>query len=41
VEEGVEMEAVEAGLTSMIDKYGLEKVSDTVARMSQKGSTNQ
>src|SRR5512143_3325251 len=36
VEEGVEMEAVEAGLTSMIDKYGLEKVAATVARMSKK-----
>jgi benzoyl-CoA reductase subunit BamC len=37
VEEGVEMEAVEMGLTSMIDKYGLETVADTVARMSKKG----
>jgi benzoyl-CoA reductase subunit BamC len=36
VEEGVEIEAVEAGLTSMIDKYGLEKIANTVARMSQK-----
>ena len=37
VEEGVEMEAVEAGLTSMVDKYGLEKVMDTFARMAKKG----
>ena len=37
VEEAVEMEDVELGLTSMVDKYGLEKVMDTVARMSQKG----
>ena len=37
VEEGVEMEAVEAGLTSMVDKYGLDKVADVIARMSRKG----
>jgi benzoyl-CoA reductase subunit BamC len=37
VEEGVEMEAVETGLESLINKYGLEKIADTVARMSQKG----
>ncbi|MBN2402946.1 MAG: (4Fe-4S)-binding protein [Spirochaetes bacterium] len=36
VEEGVEMEDVEAGLTSMVDKYGLEKVAETITRMSQK-----
>ena len=30
-------EDVEIGLESMIDKYGLQKVIDTVARMSQKG----
>ena len=36
VDEEVEMENVEAGLTSMIDKYGLQTVADTVARMSQK-----
>jgi benzoyl-CoA reductase subunit BamC len=36
VEEQVEMEKVEAGLTSMIDKYGLDKVADTIARMQQK-----
>jgi hypothetical protein len=34
---GVEMEAIEAGLTSMIDKYGLQMVMDTVARLAQKG----
>jgi Fe-S-cluster-containing dehydrogenase component len=37
VEEGLEMEAVEAGVGSLIDKYGLEKIADTVARMMQKG----
>ena len=37
VEEGVEMGAVEAGLTSMVDKYGLQTVMDTVARMAKKG----
>jgi len=36
VEEGVEMEAVEAGLASMIDKYGIQAIADTVARMAQK-----
>jgi benzoyl-CoA reductase subunit BamC len=41
VEEEVKPEDVELGLGSLIDKYGLEKVADTVARMSQKGSTNQ
>jgi benzoyl-CoA reductase subunit BamC len=37
VEEDIKMEDVEAGLSSMIDKYGLEKIADTIARMSQKG----
>jgi benzoyl-CoA reductase subunit BamC len=36
VEEQVEIEKVEAGLTAMIDKYGLDKVADTIARMKQK-----
>ena len=36
VEEEVKMEDAETGLTSMIDKYGLETVKDIVARMSQK-----
>jgi benzoyl-CoA reductase subunit BamC len=36
VEEEVEMEEVEAGLGALIDKYGVDKVTDTVARMSQK-----
>ena len=36
VEEQTEMEKVEAGLGSLIDTYGLDKVKDTVARMSQK-----
>jgi benzoyl-CoA reductase subunit BamC len=32
----VEMETVTTGLTSMIDKHGLQKVIDTIARLSQK-----
>jgi benzoyl-CoA reductase subunit BamC len=36
VEEGVEMEAVQLGLESLVDKYGFEKIADTVARMSKK-----
>jgi len=36
VEEGVELEDMEIGLESMIDKYGLQKVMDAVARMSMK-----
>jgi benzoyl-CoA reductase subunit BamC len=36
VEEQTEMQDVEAGLTSMIDKYGLDKIADTVARLSKK-----
>jgi len=36
VDEEVKMEDVEIGLTSMIDKYGLDKVADTIARMSRK-----
>jgi len=34
VEEVVKPEDVEIGLGSLIDKYGLEKIADTVARMS-------
>jgi len=36
VEEQVEMEDVEAGLISMVDKFGWSKIKDTVTRMSQK-----
>ena len=36
VEEEVKLEDVEIGLESMVDKYGLQKVMDTVARMSRK-----
>jgi benzoyl-CoA reductase subunit BamC len=36
VEEEVRLEDVEIGLESMIDKFGLEKVMDTVSRMSLK-----
>jgi Fe-S-cluster-containing dehydrogenase component len=38
VEEQVEMEAVQVGLESMIDKYGLQNVMDTITRISQGGS---
>jgi len=37
VEESVEMEDVETGLSSMIDKYGMDKIADAITRMSQKG----
>jgi benzoyl-CoA reductase subunit BamC len=36
VEEDVKPGDVELGLESMVDKYGLQKVIDTVARMSKK-----
>jgi len=36
VEEQVEMEDVELGLISMVDKFGWSKIKDTVTRMSQK-----
>ena len=36
LEEEVKMEDVGIGLASMIDKYGLQKVMDSVARMSKK-----
>jgi len=35
-EEAVKMEDVEVGLASIIDKYGLQKVKDSVARLSKK-----
>jgi benzoyl-CoA reductase subunit BamC len=35
-EEAVKMEDIEVGLASIIDKYGLEKVKDSVARLSKK-----
>jgi Fe-S-cluster-containing dehydrogenase component len=38
VEEQVEMEAVQVGLESIIDKYGLQNVMDTITRISQGGS---
>ena len=37
VEEEVKLEDMEIGLESMVDKYGLQKVLDTIARMSMKG----
>jgi benzoyl-CoA reductase subunit BamC len=36
-EEEVKLDDVEVGLESIVEKYGLEKVIDTVARMSKKG----
>jgi benzoyl-CoA reductase subunit BamC len=36
-EEEVKLEDMEIGLESMIDKYGLQKVVDAVARMAKKG----
>jgi benzoyl-CoA reductase subunit BamC len=37
VEEDVKLDEMEIGLESMVDKYGLQKVIDAVARMSEKG----
>ena len=37
VEEEVKLQDVEIGLESLVDKYGMQKVTDTVARMSKKG----
>jgi len=37
VEKEVKLEDLEIGLESMVDKYGLQKVIDAVARMSRKG----
>jgi benzoyl-CoA reductase subunit BamC len=36
VEEEVEMEDLEIGVESMIDKYGLQKVVDAVARITER-----
>ena len=36
VEEEVEQEDIEIGLESLVDKYGLDKIMETVARMSMK-----
>ncbi len=36
VEEEVKLEDVEVGMESMVDKYGMQKVMDTVARMAKK-----
>jgi benzoyl-CoA reductase subunit BamC len=36
VEEQTDMELVQVGLQSMVDKYGLENVLDTINRMTQK-----
>ena len=37
VEEDVKLDEMEIGLESMVDKYGLQKIIDAVARMSEKG----
>jgi benzoyl-CoA reductase subunit BamC len=37
VEEEVKLEDIEIGLEAMVDKYGLQKVLDTIARMSMRG----
>ncbi len=37
VEEEVKLGDMETGLKSLVDKHGLQKIVDTVARMSQKG----
>ena len=37
VEEEVKPDEMEIGLESLASKYGLQKVLDTVARMSKKG----
>jgi benzoyl-CoA reductase subunit BamC len=34
VEEEVKLGDIETGLESLVDKYGMEKIMDTVARMS-------
>ena len=36
MDEGLEREAMEVGVGSLIDKYGLDKIADAVARMSHK-----
>jgi benzoyl-CoA reductase subunit BamC len=41
VDEQPKMEDVEAGLASMISKYGMDKVADTVARLSQSKTKEQ
>ena len=37
VEEGIEVDQMEAGLESLIDKYGLDKIVSAVNRLNQKG----
>ena len=41
VEEEEEQEELEVGLESLADKYGLDKIMDTIARMSKKDWYNQ
>jgi benzoyl-CoA reductase subunit BamC len=36
VDEGVKLDEMEVGLETLASKYGLQKVMDTVARMSKK-----
>ena len=37
VEEEVKLDEIEVGMEPLIDKYGMDKIIDTVARMSKKG----
>lgn len=37
VEEEAKKEDMEVGLEALVDRYGLQKVMDTVARMAKKG----
>ncbi|WP_045573825.1 4Fe-4S dicluster domain-containing protein [Desulfosporosinus sp. I2] len=39
VEEEVRLDEIEIGLESLVDKYGFQKLVDSIARMSQKGSS--
>ena len=39
VEEEVKQEDIDVAFESLVDKYGLQKVMDTVGRLSQKGET--
>lgn len=40
VEEETKSDELETGVEALVDKYGLEKVIDAVARMAQKGENN-
>ena len=40
VEEELEQEELEIGLESLASKYGMQKVRDSIARLSKKGDNN-